>query len=531
MKRHTLALALSSLVAFGCAEESLVSFHNMFYETDKLDRRQAEFDTVKARYDVSLEEFRQQIATRKQGVDTAIDSGDLAAALDQVGALYSLTHPCGEDECGTYPCEICSNRQLHDLPPINKYEVFIEREGIDDERAFISASMGKIFKLTGSYLSDERFGEADAILAKYIDSIPLPSENASRYTSRHAELKDAWLTVLEADADAASARYPGAALVLYAKAAQLSAQRGMDDDAARHTAKAQTMRAEVIEELGYTIALGSITGPSSNELSTDFLEASYDGAVRPKRSGRARATLDLSLGTPKYKRSRSSTTASFRYISGTSLQTNPDWAFKKRTCETNTGIHDKSVESCNRWGGDNINCGSIERDRERMNDSCGELAGIAQQIQVDVYDDFSYPVTLHNLDTTLPVRAKITHADRRKPLSHATSESRLTDREHSAHEKGGQRVSADQADPPSEASGYSAARDDAKSDLRALVMSSFEGYRARLAQAEQGGDLAESHNLTSVIVLRPGKMPSGLVSRLSAASGVADAAALVTGLP
>jgi hypothetical protein len=494
-----------------------------------LEKTQAE---LLPKYEKAVKEFQGDIDFHKEETEINIERGNLSKAYENLVLLYELTHPCGEEDCGTYPCDICQtdDRAEVSLPPLNPKEIMLERDDLDNERAFIESASDQIYDLAGEYIDGRRFDEVNVVLETFNPRVPLPSRNKDRFTKRANNLKKIWLDVLVKDAKAIEADKPAVAALFYAKARQL-AEQIKDPGVKSFAQKAAELRARVVAERGYTIQIASVGGPASDELLKGVTAETYPAEIRVE-SGSARATLSLSTSPPRYSRSTGKTTGSFRYVSGQKDVISDRWQAQFDDCDSARGWLSHSQGFCD--SGSSSSCDDIGKRQARVDEECGALDGIQKMVKQDVWSDYSYPIKLYHLDTTIDFGFVLTHADGRKRLSVPRVSDRLTDQEHDAYTAGipGKEtgVGADAANPPSESSGYRSVKSVAISTGRETVLKSFEGYRDTLAKSSSDGGNTEADALATYVILRSDKVPDAITARLKAASTVTDALELLQAL-
>jgi hypothetical protein len=538
-----LGAALS--LSLGCASDDASSSGNPFASlTDpffqgRIDERTAKWqkkiDALRPKYEARVERFEGEIAQAKRVTAASLEGDDLAASFKALGQLYRLTHPCGEEDCGTYPCgDQCDSywREQEGLDPLNHNEAMLEREGIDDERAFIASATDDLYAALGGYAEAGRFAEADALLNVYSPTIPLPSVNRERYDALHASIRRGWIDDLVARAEAAREAHPGATILYARKGAQLAERNGLSEEAAALRADAAALHRALVAEYTFDVATGAITGPYADEVMKAALSRSLKGYVKTRApAARADAVLTLTMGRPSFSRSKGSATGSFRYLDRMEDITNPKWKSAQRDCTSANERLESEQESCARFGSESINCSLLPGKREDAQRACARVSDYPQTIQRKVYEEYSYPITLHHLDTTLVVEARVASKGAWPSVERGASRARLTDEEHGAHSMKDGSVSSDPKRPYSEKAGYAEARSVAASDIAADIQRAFEAYRAELASpGERAVDDAHVHGLALYVILRPDHVPKARAERLVARSGVADAVDLLGGL-
>ncbi len=481
------------------------------------------------KYEQAVKEFQSDIDFHKEETEINIERGNLAKAYENLVLLYELTHPCGEEDCGTYPCDICQtdDRAEVSLPPLNPKEIMLERDELDNERAFIETASDQIYDLAGKYIDERRYDEANVVLETFNPRVPLPSKNEDRFTKRANSVKKTWLDVLVKEAKGFETDRPAAAALNFAKARQL-AEQIKDPGLKSFAQKAAELRARVVKERGYTLSVTSSGGPSSPELLKGITAETYPAEIRVVDSS-GRVALTLATGAPRHSRSKGKTTGSFRYVSSQKDVVSSRWKSQFSDCESARSWLSHSQSFCD--SGSSSSCDDIGKRQARVDEECGALDGIQKMVKEDVWSDYEYPIKLYHLDTTIDFGFVLTHADGRKRRTIPRVKDRLTDQEHRAYTAGipGKEtgVNADPASPPSESSGYRSVKSVAISKGRDAVLDSFEGYRDKLAKSSSDGGVAEADALATYVILRSDKVSDAITARLKAASTVTDALELL----
>lgn len=499
-----------------------------------------QIENLESQYETSVENYQNNIEKEKEATDQNIKKGDLEASLASVVRLYALTHPCGEEDCGTYPCrgQECreSYRNVNKMPPINRYEAYMDRERIGNERDFILEAVERIYNLTQKQIEEGRFSELDMILVGYVEKIPGPTENKQRFDKIHKNVKQLWIDTLVAQAEEVEGDHPGAAMLYYAKASGLATEKGDAPQSQELMGQAKEAKERILSDYHYTVTLGSVSGPHSDKLAQIIKGSSYSGAMSMSASGRGNATLSISTGNPSHSRSTGSTTGSFQYKSGERQVENPAWRSAQANCKDAQEDYREEAEECaaqptNSAGQSTRQCDGVPSYQSKAESACSEVDNYPQTITEDVFDSESYPIDLYHLDTTLPVKSRITHTDGRPDLQGGMGSARLTDEAHDSHERNGSGVSADGVSLPSESSGVSAAIRDAGTKHASIVQRSFEDYRTALLGEDRGGEVAEIHNIATYIILEPGNVSESAAKRLNEITGIANASSTVRRVP
>ena len=506
--------------------------------TAQLDKLEEEYAGAKARYEKAVEDYRANIAKSKKETDEHLNAGEFGAALDSLAKLYGYTHPCGEESCDTYPCsgEECSSRYRseNNLRPVNRYEAYMEREGIDPEREFILEAVERAYALTEQLQQERRFDELDVALGKHAATMAGPPENAAKFQAKHKDLKQAWIDTLVADATNLEGDKPAAAGLLYGKCARLAKEKGDDAQAGEFSEKAETMRARAISTYRYGIAFGSNSGPHASEFVSFLKNKSFDGEVVVRTGDNA--SISIATASPSYRRSKGSTTSSFKYKSGTKQVTNPRWKEAQEECEYRQSKYESEAQGCaeqplNSGGQPTKQCDFVPGYRDDAERACAEVSEYPQTVSQDVFDDYSYPVELLHLDASMAIEVRIDHNDGRRAVSFSGAKVRVTDQAHKAYTKNDGGVAADPANPPSESQGFSSLKSDIQGQLSSLVMKSFEQYRSSLVSKHSDGSEAEMDMLAVYVLLRPSSISDEQRARLIEVSNITDAVESLTQAP
>ncbi len=530
MKTH-IRFMLSGVAVFGLSacvamiDPTLDAGRMLFDDIDseQLAKATKARDDARGGYEGLLARHQEAIAQEKAGVQAELEARDLAGALGHLTRLYELTHPCGEEDCGTHPCpegEDCGYGYEY-----THAEVFMEREGLDPEVAALEAGVEGVWALIDAYAEARRFDEADVALARHIGGVPFESRNMDRFAKRHAEVKDAWIATLEQDARIARKRRAhGESALLFAKAASLARQLGSAEVVARNQRDALAQRDAAIAARGYTV---SVSG--TDELVKVIQARDYTPRIRYVDGG-ALAKVTVREGLPSYSRRTVRTSGSFEYVSGTREVSNPAWTSQNRECELATSSYESTKWSCENNGPKNAYCqpGDLSEDRDEMNQECDALSSLEKTTTEDVYSTESYPITRRFLTTTLPIDMSLRHEDGRKGARQGKSVAELFDDEHSAHSRNGSGVGAAPASPRTEPEGYEAAFGKANGEVIAHIQASFAGYRRAMIEGARGKD--EVEDLATAVLIASHDVPGDLAKKLSGAAEITDASELLIAL-
>jgi hypothetical protein len=239
---RALALSLCVGVFSGCAETAK-SFTGMVMPNDieELTKQQR---ALTPRYTKNVKAFEGEIATLKADVSASLEAKDIMASAKGIRALYELTHPCGEEDCGTYPCDDkcdAGERSKKNLKPLNKAEVFIEREGVDDESRFIRSSMTTLLEQGTAAFEAGELERVNSMVDHLNANLPFVSRTRRGYSELTFETKTKLIAKTVKEAKAIEASDPRGAAAKYTRAAKLSADLGEDRQASDYEAKAMSL--------------------------------------------------------------------------------------------------------------------------------------------------------------------------------------------------------------------------------------------------------------------------------------------------
>ncbi|WP_428263358.1 hypothetical protein [Haliangium sp.] len=165
-------------------------------------------------------------------------------------------------------------------------------------------------------------------------AVRLPSQ-AGKAQPRITAVRHRWAATLsERGAAAALAGRVGDAALLYTKAATLS-------DAPEHAARAEALRAQILREYVYVVALGAAKTPGEQYVMAGLAKTELPPAMRlesvgagsGEENGRVSATLTLAVGAPRFDVESSSRTETATFQSGTRQVENPFYDNRRRDVE------------------------------------------------------------------------------------------------------------------------------------------------------------------------------------------------------
>jgi hypothetical protein len=245
---HLLGAAASCLLlsaAPGCASQAMMV--TGFIAGNDIEELETQQRALTPRYEARVAAFQKEIDALKADVNASLEAKDLMASATGLRSLYELTHPCGEEDCGTYPCDdMCDakERSNEDLKPLNKAEVFIEREGVDDEAGFIRSSMSALLEQGRAAFEAGELERVNSMVDHLNENLPLSSRTRRGYSELTFDTKKALIDQIVAKAAADEATDPLQASTGYSRASKLSADLGEDRQAADYEAKASSLRGD-----------------------------------------------------------------------------------------------------------------------------------------------------------------------------------------------------------------------------------------------------------------------------------------------
>lgn len=235
------AAALCAGALSGCASTAMTI--TMFIAPNDIDELEKQQRSLKPRYKAQVKLFEQKIETAKKGIDASLEAKDILASSKNIRSLYELTHPCGEDECETFPCEVCdvAERSKKGLPPLNRAEVFIEREGVDSERGFIRESMDLFYDQSSASFDKGEVELVNDTLDVINENLPFETSNRSRFADLTYKVKDSLITTLVGEGKSLESSQPRVAAKKYTRAASLAEELGEARKASDFKAKALSL--------------------------------------------------------------------------------------------------------------------------------------------------------------------------------------------------------------------------------------------------------------------------------------------------
>ncbi len=284
-------------------------------------------------------------------------------------------------------------------------------------------------------------------LALYEGLIELLPSAAAQTDPRIDTLKRRWTAILsERGAAAAQAKRAGDALLLYTKAAQLSG-------APEHEARAAALRAQLLSEYRYVVAIAPPGGAEAEAVTTALGQVAVPPGLRlqaaPSATAQpANAALTLTMATPNFDVQTSSRVETATFQSGTQLVKNPRHKDRRRALEREEQRLSDDEDEVARYeaevakyqqrvadegdtpdtttgaeqalSGAQSNLKAARRDledqRREVRRARKRLADEPHSLEEPVYSDLSYTVMTQTLIAEAGFSAALTHSDGRAEL-------------------------------------------------------------------------------------------------------------------
>jgi hypothetical protein len=146
-----------------------------------------------------------------------------------------------------------------------------------------------------------------------------------------------------------------------------------------------------------------------------------------------------------------------------------------------------------------------------------------------VYDEHPYPVTVHHMHAKLSLSATASSTRGYTESAERTSiTAHLTDDEHAAHSMNDGSVSADSANPPSEASALASLKRNTSTTVEELIVKAFSVHRdALIADMPEDRD-AQLHALAIYVMFDPATASDQAVAQLDTLAELKGIKALMT---
>ncbi len=440
-----------------------------------------ERDKLQAQYDAYVKEADDYIATMKPQIEAHIEAGEIGPALVKLTNMDNTLHPTEGYE------------------PQQGLRKVVQHSGRTQRDYIRDAAKRTLAKVDG-VMASGKFQKLDGWLGKHTNLQTMDEATRKGFEQKQTQLNQSWLAVLLESSDRTESSHPGSALVYALKGQALAIDLGDEQALAKLQSRIKSLNASLTDAHGYVFTIGNASGSHAADVVKRITRSTW-GVTRIRhqstQNARVDGTLTFSIDEPRYSRSTSQTSGSFRYKSGTKQVPNPAYESAQNDIErAQSNVEDKQND-LNNMRRDTQGWENTQRDRQNKLASAREdlsraqsrLSGIPKTVTKDVFDDYTYPITVHELRTSWNLDANIAASTGAVPLEGNVA-SFLTDNEHDSYSKNDGSVSADPANPPSKPKGLANLKGHTAKELRGAITKSFLIYQKSLLDAlpESGED-------------------------------------------
>jgi hypothetical protein len=477
-------------------------------QREKLEEKHA---ALRVDYDAEIVKAEAEAAASKEQIDAALERGELLTALKAMNKMNMTLHG-HEDSRGT------------------RMNRVVRHAGIGQQE-YLRGAAKRGLVLTDEILAQGRFKVVEQSLDEAVSLVQLDDQTKKGFAQRKTLLYTQWLDFLTQSAASVRATHPGSALVYALKGHSI----------ARDTknTKAEQELGGLIKELGgelerahgYVFTFGPVSGPHAEETARSVAAMKWGPRISfaPSLDARTHSVISVKFGEPRYSTSQGKDTGSFKYISGTRRVRNPAYQSAESSLSYAKSILSDRESYAGRIASDDSAYDAAQRElgeaRSKVSNLQSELASTPQEIDEDVYSEYTYPITLHHLTSSMQCTISssslqgLDGVDLDKRLS-----KKLTDKEHAAHTQGNGSVSADPATPPSRGSGLSALKKLAQSALSGVVLDDMKIYQQSALQGYEGLTDKEDriNQLAIYAFISPGHAEQAYLTQLEDLAQVTD---------
>ena len=426
-----------------------------------------ERDELQGRYDAYVKEADDYIATKKPQIEAHIEAGEIGPALVKLTNMDNKLHPAD------------GQRPPKGIKAVVAHSGRAQRDYIRDAA---SRTLGKVDEVMAS----GKFQLLDVWLAKHSSLSAMDDATREGFEQKQAQLNELWLAALVKASERTKSSHPGSSLVYALKGQELAEKLGDDTLRGELGSHIETLKDTLESQHGYVFSLGELSGTHSRDVA-GLIEGTNWGARRIRlqksNASRVHGVLHFAIDDPKYSRSTSEKTDSFRYKSGTRQVANPAYESAQSDVERFRGDVEREQSNIKNMRRDTQgwenNLKSYERSLQQAQSDLaraqGELSSLPATVTEDVFDDYTYPVTVHTLRTSWNLTSRVEASPSMQLKGNVSSS--LSDEEHGFYSKNDGGVEADPANPPPKSKGLAGLRFHTAKELRGLLGKSFAAYQ------------------------------------------------------
>lgn len=436
-------------------------YNKLVASREKLEDQHA---ALRVDYDAEIVKAEAEAAASRKKIDAALERGELLTALKAMNKMNMALHG-HKDSRGT------------------RMNRVVRHAGIGQQE-YLRGAAKRGLVLTDEILAQGRFKVVEQSLGEAVSLVQVDAKTKKGFGQRHTLLYTQWLDFLTQSASNVRATHPGSALVYALKGHSIAMNTKNTRAEQELGALIQELSAELELAHGYIFTFGPISGPHADETARSVAAMSWGPRISfvPSLNAHTHSVINVKFGEPRYSTSKGNDTGSFTYISGSRRVRNPAYQSAESDLSYAKSILSDRESYAGRIASDDSAYDAAQRElgeaRSKVSNLQGKLASTPQEIDEDVYSDYTYPITLHNLTSSMQCTVSSTSlqgldgVDLDQRLS-----KKLTDKAHAAHTKGNGSVSADPANPPSRDSGLNSLKKLAKSTLSGVVLDDMKIYQ------------------------------------------------------
>lgn len=531
------------MLSFGCT-----SLADMYYQGDYSEKVES-VEVLKKkhakqveRYDRIVGYMNKERAKLKQSIDRQIKKKQVYASLQSIS---TMNRKFGRLNGASYGKDKRKNIRI--------------KENIHDGD-YIDGAFKRVVVMVDAKINEGKFKEIDRDLQKADKLVFVSKDTKKQLTQRHQNLNKIWLGLVMDDMGRLMATHPAAAAIYGLQAIEI-AKKIKDkktEESLRGTVR--KVRDKVKSSYGFTFTLGSSSGPHAQTIAKRIRTMSWGTNAITFSSAQTRTTsgiLSFSTVAPTFRPSQSKRQESFRYKSGTKQIANPEVAsIKSRISSLQSdlrGITDSmnnqlkaASKPCSGEGSQLKSCNndreqrrkSAEQERKRLKEKQGDikdqqskLSSVPKTTSKDVFAEYPYTVTKYTMTGSMAVQAEL-KMKLGRPLSLRKSvSSSKSDDAHAAHQKNGEGVGADSANPPKESSVVPSLVSSVSSTLTGQVQSGLSRHRSALYGKLKKDTKEDQLNALGIfMMLAPGSVPKDYLLKVEQLSKVSDASRKLSSL-
>ncbi len=429
-----------------------------------------ERDELQARYDAYVKEADDYIATMKPQIEAHIKAGEIGPALVKLTNMDHKLHP------------------FSDQKPRNGIKAVVAHSG-RSQRDYIRDAASRTLAKVDGVMASGKFQLLDVWLAKHSSLSTMDDATRKGFKQKQAQLNTIWLDTLVKASERTKSSHIGSSLVYALKGQELAEKLGNDTLRSELGSRIKKLSDALESHHGYVFSIGDLSGTHSQDVAGLVKKTNWRARrirLQTSNTSHVHGVLHFAINDPKYSRSTSEKTDSFRYKSGTRQVANPAYESAQSDVERFRGDVEKEQNNIKNMRRDTQgwenNLKSYQRNLERAQSDLAraqdKLSSLPTTVTEDVFDNYTYPVTVHTLRTSWNLTSRVEASPQMVLNSNVLSS--LSDEEHGSYSKNDGGVEADPANPPPKSKGLASLKFDTAKELRVLLGKSFAAYQQNI---------------------------------------------------